>query len=168
MLVAVPVSRDDLWAMVCGTGFPHTAVEGFAANNELAATFGVELGEEIEMAALQMADVAGLVAGRTERLVLVVEVAASRIVASPDDMANGAVEVSNLAAADCRAFFTGRVDGAISKAVAGLDIDDAWELPSVQKLLADQPLEWHDISELDAWIGLPTVHLVVTPQEGAS
>jgi len=152
VLVALPVSRDNLWALVYDAHLPHATIAGFAANAELAAIFGVEVGEESEMAALQMADVAGLIAGRTERLVLVAEVPPSRIVAPADGDVSGAVVVSNLAAADCRAFFAGECDEVTAQAAKGLDVDDAWDLPSVQKLLADQPLEWHDISELETWL----------------
>jgi len=152
VLVAVPVSRDDLSALVYDARLRH-AVPGFAANADLAATFGVEPGEEAEMAALQMADVAGLVAGRAERLVVVADIPESRLLVSPDDAANGAVVVSNAAAGDCRAFFTGECDDETLRAAKDLDIDDAWDLLSVQKLLADQPLEWHDISELHVWLG---------------
>ena len=108
---------------------------GYAADGDLAEMFGVELGEDAETAAVQMADVHGLTLGHAERLVTV--------------RAGGTV----------LAFFTGPSDAAVVEAAQGMDVDDAWDLPAVQKLLADHPLEWHDISELDTWLETPTVDL---------
>jgi len=153
MLVAAPMTRDNLWALVYDKRAPHVQTAAFAPTPDLADTFGVEPGEEAELAALQMADVAGLMAGNLERLVVVAEVPSSRVVILQEDAANGAVLVSYLLMDECRAFFTGEFDAATAQAAAGLEIDDAWELPAVQKLLADHPLDWHDISELDAWLG---------------
>jgi len=149
------MTRDNLWALAFDGRAPHVHTAGYAPTAALAETFGVEPGEDAEMAALQMADVAGLTAGNPERLVVVAEVPAARVVAVDDDGADGAVMASNLSGEECRAFFTGDCDAATAQAAAGLEIDDAWELPAVQKLLADYPLEWHDISELDAWLGGP-------------
>jgi len=118
-LVAAAVTRDNLWDTTCG----------YAADEDIAEMFGVELGEDAETAAVQMADVHGLTLGHAERLVMV--------------WAGDAV----------LAFFTGPSDAAVIEAAKGLSVDDAWDLPVVQKLLADHPLEWHDISELDAWLG---------------
>jgi len=155
VLIAAPMTRDNLWALEFDGRAPHDATRGFAPTAELAETFGVELGEEAELAALQMADVAGLVAGNTERLLLVAEVPASRVIVAEEDAANGAVLASYLLKDECRAFFTGECDAATAQAAGGLTIDDAWELPAVQKLLADHPLDWHDISELGVWLGEP-------------
>jgi len=118
-LVAAAVTRDDLW----------DTTYSYAADEDMAEMFGVELGEDAETAAVQMADVRGLTLGHEERLVVV--------------RAGGTV----------LAFFTGPSDAAVVEAARGLSVDDAWELPAVQKLLADHPLEWHDISELDVWLG---------------
>ncbi|MCL2782791.1 MAG: hypothetical protein FWD80_02290 [Propionibacteriaceae bacterium] len=156
VLVAAPMTRDNLWALAFDGRAPHLQTRGFAPTDGLAQAFGVELGEEAELAALQMADVAGLAAGNIERLVIVAEVPSSRVVAdSQDEAADGAVLVSRLMRDECRAFFTGECDAAVAQAAEGLGIDAAWELPAVQKLLSDQPLGWHDISELDAWLGEP-------------
>lgn len=154
VMVAFPVSRDTLRGIVGDTWFrPDSA--GYAANAELAATFGVETGEETEAAALQMSDVAGLAAGHAARLVIVADVPASSVTASADEPGNGAVEHTAshpVYVQDCRAFFTGRCDAATAAAARGLSLDEAWELPGVQAMLADQPLAWHDISELADWI----------------
>ena len=155
VLVAVPVTHDNLWALEWDGRMPHAQVLGFAPNAELTATFGVEPGEEAEAAALQMADVAGLTAGRVERLVVVAEVPASRLSASPGEAANGAVVVDHLVKGDCQAFFTGDCDAQTAQAARGLSLDDAWELPGIQKMLASQPLAWHDVSELAEWLGDP-------------
>ena len=138
VLIAVAVKWDDLFGLARDGQIPYAGQLVFAANQDLADQFGVELGEDTETAALQMADVSGLVLGHAERLVLVAEV--------PEP--NGSPE---LPIGNCLAFFTGELATAIDDA-KGLCVDEAWDLPSVQKLLADQPLEWHDISELEAWL----------------
>ena len=152
--VMVPVTTDQLRAVACNARLGGTLV-GVAADEALAAEFGVEAGEEAEAAALQLADVLGLAAGRysatgevVRRQVLVAEVAASQLVAAGET----ATVMPPLALADVLSFFTGECDAALAAAVRKLPLDQAWPHPGVQDLLATAPLAWHDVAELDAWL----------------
>lgn len=152
MLIAAAVTWDELWGLTHEGAITHSDLFGFAADEALAELFDVELGEDAETAAVQMADVSGLTFGYAERRVLVAQ--APKLAYCPAATGNspGAVRVSPLLIENCLAFFTGPSDAAAIEAAKGLYTDEAWELPVVQKLLAEQPLEWHDISELDAWL----------------
>jgi len=152
VLIAAAVNWDDLWGLAQEGQIPCTDLLAFAANQDLADLFGVELGEDTETAALQMADVSGLAFGYAERAVLVAEVPASNCCPAWRGNPPGAVLTSLLPIGDCLAFFTGDTAATAIEDAKGLYADDAWDLPSVQKLLADQPLEWHDISELEPWL----------------
>jgi len=141
-LVMVPVSADQLAQLAAGQTLDGP-LPGIAATDELAATFGVEPGEAAEAAALQLAEVLGLTSVFTDTRQVVVAQLAGRPVAG--ESANGQVVLDRLAKTDILAFFTGPGDAGVAK---GLSLDDAWDLPGVQNLLAAEPLGWHDLSEL--------------------
>ncbi len=126
-------------------------LQGFTADAQLCATFDLESGsEEAEFAAFQVASVAALLSGDS-RLVLAARPRTTRP-SGCSDGANGAVELGELGLRDIDAYFSDDdcrdAVGEISRLVAGMGLDEAWELPSVQALLADHPLSWHDVSEL--------------------
>lgn len=126
----------------------------------LAGTFGLDDGEDVEAAALQLADVAGLanqpgILGPTgsepvfvRRLVVVASVPPDDVTSVADQAANGVVRLAKLATADIISIFTGECDQVVAKAAAEQDLDQAWELPEIQAMLANAPLSWHDRSEL--------------------
>jgi len=145
-IVMVPVSAEQLSRLAAGETLPG-AVLGIAPTAELAATFGVLPGEQAEAAALQLADVGGLTGAylKGSRQVVVASLV-GRPVAS--EVANGLVVLDCLPAGDVTAFFTGPGDATVAEQANGLSLDDAWELPGVQNLLAAEPLSWHDLSEL--------------------
>ena len=145
-IVMVPVSAEQLARLAAGEILSGPLM-GIAPTGELASTFGVEPGEQAEAAALQLADVLGLTGpylGGTRRVVVAQLVGRP----NPDDAANGLVVIDGLASGDVTAFFTGPGDPAAAGQAGGLNIDDAWEQPGVQNLLATEPLGWHDLSEL--------------------
>jgi len=144
-LVMVPLSEAQM-AVLAGGGALGTALLGIAANSALAATFGVEDGEQTEIAALQLADVAGLTGLETGTRIVVVAAVAARLV--PDEADNGLVIVDGLKPAQVQAFFTGPRDESVAQQAQGLSLDEAWSLPAVQELLGRHPLAWHDSTEL--------------------
>jgi len=141
----IPLSEAQL-AVLAGGGALGAALLGIAANSALAQTFGVEEGEQTEMAALQLADVAGLTGFEAGTRIVVVAAAMTQLV--PDEADNGLVIVDGLSPAQVQAFFTGHRDEAVSRQAQGLSLDEAWALPAVQELLGRHPLAWHDSTEL--------------------
>lgn len=155
-LVMIPVTASQLVAL--GRGVPLSGpLPAVAANAEVAETFGVEPGEDTEAAALQLADVCGLTGAYgtpdehspvATRQVVVANLAESQAVPVPSETANGVVALAGLGRDEVTAVFTGSCDVSVLVAAAGLDLDAAWQLPSVQAMLAQRPLSWHDRSEL--------------------
>ena len=155
-MVMVPVTIDDLRSLG-NDGRLDGALRGVAADDDLADEFGVEPGEEAEAAALQLADVLGLTLGKAvaaggvvRRQVLVADVPSAHTKQMSGSVA--AVE-SPIGVAQVVSFFTGECDAAVADEARGLDVDEAWELPAVRAMLAEQPLQWHDISELSVVAG---------------
>ena len=152
--VMVPVTTDELRGLAFDGRLGGTLV-GIAADEALAAEFGVAPGEEAEAAALQLADVLGLAAGRysvtgevVRRQVVVAEVAPGRLVSAGE-----AVTVTPpVPVADVLSFFTGECNAALAAAVRKLPLDQTWPHPRVQHLLATAPLAWHDVTELASWL----------------
>jgi len=144
-LVMVPLSEAQL-AVLAGGGVLGGALLGIAANSALAATFGVEPGEQTETAALQLADVAGLTGFEDGVRIVVVAMVAAQLV--PDEADNGLVIVDGLNSAQVQAFFTGPREEAAARQAQGLSLDEAWALTAVQDLLGRHPLAWHDATEL--------------------
>lgn len=159
-LVVVPVSPAQARRVADGETLPGP-VRAFAAGPALAATFGLgdPAGEEAELAALQVAGVAGL-ARHGVRLVLTAQVAPGAVQGvDPAEAANGGLLLRELPPGAVEAFFTDAVTprdvalaGAAAGAAAGCDVDAAWPLPAVAALLAQAPLGWHDVTELDGWL----------------
>jgi len=145
-LVMVPLDAGQLAAIAAG-GALDGPLRGIAADQTIADTFGVELGEPAEAAALQMADVLGVatVFGRGGRQVVVTEASYQPAPAADE---NGLVTVPSLNRAQVLAFFTGPADPEATRQASGLSLDDAWASPAIQHMLATQSLGWHDLTEL--------------------
>ena len=153
MPVFVPVSIEDLSVLAAEgrLGGDHEAV---TVTQELGETFSVELdSEEAQLAALQIAAVVAMARG-TRRVGLVG--APNREQLAPGgDTANGMVTVHGLVLRQITAFFDSApspLEEQLTKALVGADIDTAWEHGGVQELASDSPLQWHDISELSAYV----------------
>ena len=150
-MLMVPVTVDEL-ARLASDGRLDGQLCGVAADDALADEFGVEPGEEAEAAALQLADVLGLTMGKAladsgvaHRRVLVVDVPADHLTTGEGSVVGIQTPIQ---AADAVSFFVGQCDATTAEAARGLDVDEAWELPAVRAMLAEQPLQWHDVSEL--------------------
>jgi len=158
-LVMVPLKRDQLRALRDGGGLPGP-LPGVTPSAALAETFDLPLGkdtEDTEAAALQVADVYGLCAvydgpqpgqSLVWRCVVVASAPVADVTPVASDEANGRVQMDGLATLSVQSIFEGWCDDAVATAAKGLDIDSAWSLPSVQTMLAEAPLAWHDRSEL--------------------
>jgi len=150
-MVMAPATVDDLKCLADG-GRLDGQVLGVAADDALADEFGVEPGEEAEAAALQLADVLGLTLGKAladggvvHRQVLVIDVP----IASLAPRSGSVVAVQRpIQAADVVSIFVGDCDAVTAAGARGLDVDEAWERNDVRAVLAEQPLQWHDVSEL--------------------
>lgn len=148
-VVFLPVTAGQA-ARLLGETVLAGPLRGFTATEQLCATFGLpSAGEEADFAAFQVASVAALLTGEAP---LVLVAAPTRLeVGDEDERGNGAVEVDGLTLSAVGAFFTeGRAGESRSarRAAVGKGVDGAWDLPQVQTLLAEQPLVWHDVSEL--------------------
>jgi len=154
-LVMVPVDLAQAGQVAHGRALPGP-LRAFAANRALAQTFGLEDAtvDELEFAALQVAQVAGL-ARHGLRLVVTASVVPELVAGpDPDEADNGGVLLSQLPVEAVEAFFTdpAPLDPELVTGAQGLDVDAAWTLPGVAPLLAQAPLAWHDITELGEWL----------------
>ncbi|MFV0429582.1 MAG: DUF6912 family protein [Arachnia sp.] len=103
--------------------------------------------EDAEYAAMVLASVAAL-ARFGQRLVLVADVPAS-LVSPGSDVDNGECRVSGVPQTSIVAYYreAPEVDSAAAaQAASGRTIDDAWDAPEVQELLAEDLL-WNDVTE---------------------
>lgn len=149
MVAFVPVSVEVL------ADLPSTPLVGptpaFAVTTGLCDTFSLTPAddEEAERTALLLAGLSSVMAhGR--RLVLVVDARAS-------DLGGGLGEctLNGVNWKDVSAIFADapEADSAVteaSSAAAGLDLDDAWDVPTVQTLLSEHDLLWFGPEEVGA------------------
>ena len=154
-MVMIPVTIDNLSALA-NDGRLGGVLQGVAADDALAYEFEVAPGEETEAAALQLADVLGLTlgpatvsSGITRRQVLVCEVQAAYLTRVTGSIVEAQAP---LTMAQVLSFFTGECGAAVADAARGRAVDEAWDLPAVRAMLAEQPLEWHDVTELAHWL----------------
>lgn len=147
-LVFIPVAADELGAL---TGEPVLSDRSaHTVTPELLDELGYDASEseDAEYAALVLASVAGL-AAHGVRLVIVAEVDPS-LVSPGDDVANGQVRLTSVPQPSMTAWFSEEpgTDVADAAAIAkGMTIDQAWEQPQVQELLAEHDLLWNDVVE---------------------
>lgn len=104
--------------------------------------------EDAEGLSLQLASVWGL-SNFGVRRVIVAEVSPKQVAAG-EESHNGGVAVTDLRQSQITSFFTTITADAAdtAEAVRGLDIDQAWDLPPVQAMLAEGELLWHGAEEL--------------------
>lgn len=153
MLIFVPLSTSALadWARR-GVRAPveaHAATPSFLAAFDLAATDG----EDAERTALHVGALAALLSGGA-RLVAVAEAAQARDLG--DDV--GRVRVDSLPWASVTALFADEPAAAArvadaATALAGLDLEAAWDDEAAEALLDSADLLWHGPEEWQALIG---------------
>ena len=155
-VVLVPVSHDQLVDLRNG---PLTGpVTGFAVTAALRDTFGLDVAddEEADRTALLLAGLNALMAYGT-RLVVVVE---AEVVDDGDPL--GEVTVPRIVWKDVSAFFTDAPEArpaaaAAAQAVAGLDLDVAWDTDAAQALMAEHDLLWYGPEEVDPFLSASTL-----------
>ena len=154
-VVFLPVTGGQASRLVA-EGLLGGPLPGYSATADLCATFDLAPGgEDAEFAAFQVASVAALLAG-SSRLVLVAR-PRTALLNQAGEQGNGGVEIGALELHEVEAFFTDTepsVCRSASRGAAGHTIDEAWELPEVQAVLAEPPLSGHDVSELAAHLEL--------------
>lgn len=143
-LVFVPVAAAELAAWAESGTLPG-ARAGYAVTPALTEAFGVSDPEDAEYTALSVAGIAALLAhGR--RIVAVAEAATTP---TGDDF--GEVAISDLPWAAVTSLFGEDVDPApavaVARAVEGMTLAEAWDLPAVGSLLADTDLLWYGPAE---------------------
>lgn len=145
-IVFIPTNASGARRLMTG---PTTEVRAFAVTPQLRAVLeGGDEDEEVERAAMVIASVWGL-AHLGRRLVLVAHVPASTMTPS-DEVDNGGVVLSKLDPRQVTAWFADEDDSVSRQAaehVAGMVVDDAWNDVSVQSLLLEHEMSWHDITE---------------------
>lgn len=149
-LVCVPVSPQEA-ALVAGGQTVPGPLQVFTVTQELLDTFGLQSDdqEEAEFAALL---IAGLWSLREygQRLVLTAMVPTGHLHEGPEK-ANGGRLLSELPATSVEAWFSDEAGAPamqVSTAIAGLDLDQAWDNDEVHALHAHHDLLWHSVVEL--------------------
>jgi hypothetical protein len=146
-VVIVPLSHLELADL---RRVPLTTVTGFAVTPALRDTFGLSEAddEEADRTALLLAGLSSL-QSHGKRLAVVAEVAA---VDEGDPF--GEVAVRELRLQDVSAVFADAPEAGqsvvrVAAAVAGKDLDDAWDAPEAQALMAEHDLLWYGPEEID-------------------
>ena len=151
-LTFVPVARAEAVAFAAGEALDVPRA-GFAATKALyeALEYTPDQDEEAEHAAMLLASVWAL-AEHGERLVLVAELPDTSLGAGEGvDLHNGSVTVRTLPAGAVVAWYAdaaGTPTVQAAEAASGQVLDDAWDAPAVQRLLAEHELLWHGVEEL--------------------
>lgn len=145
-IVFIPTNAAGARRTITG---PSTQVRAFTVTPQLRSVLeGGDDDEEVERAAMVIASVWGL-AHLGRRLVLVAHVGADTMSPS-DEVANGGVVLARLDPRQVTAWFADEDDSVTRSAaekVAGMVVDDAWNDVSVQSLLLEHEMSWHDITE---------------------
>lgn len=146
-LVFIPADAGGARKLVSDGG---SDVQGFAVTPELRSILDLGRGgeEKAERAAMVIGSVWGL-ARFGRRLVLVAQVPDSQL-GDNYEVDNGGVTIARLEPSRITAWFADeddRVSAAAAGQIAGMIIDDAWNDVSVQSLLAEHEMSWHDITE---------------------
>jgi hypothetical protein len=155
-VVLVPVSRDQLDSLreepLAGP------VTGFTVTAALRDTFGLSAAddEEADRTALLLAGLRSLMSNG-KRVVLVVD-------ASPVDDGDplGEVTLPGISWKDVSAFFADASEAALlaaatARAVAGLDLDVAWDTDAAQALMGEHDLLWYGPEEVGAFLSTWTL-----------
>lgn len=147
-LVFIPVAAEEL-DVLAGTSVV-TDRPAYTVTPELLTELGYDSAdtEDAEYAAMVLASVAGLARHGT-RLVVVAEVDDS-LVRPGEDPANGQILLTGCPPSAMTAWFADEPGVDVSAAAAasrGRSIDEAWDCPEVQELLAHHDLLWNDVVE---------------------
>lgn len=147
VMVCIPVKPGEVNELLSSGGW-HQPRQAFSPNAALRESFEVADPEEAEYAALLMASL-WCFTHQMRPLVLVAQVPAS-VVAPGAEIANGGIQLAGLVASQVESFFAAADDSPVAglqARLANLDLDQAWEDEDFQRLILDQPMLWHDISE---------------------
>ncbi len=154
-VVLVPISHEKLTELrdTRITGRVMGPVTGFAVTAALRDTFGLAVAddEEADRTALLLAGLKSLMS-YGKRLVVVVDASAA-----DDGDPLGEVTVPGISLHDMTAFFADAPEAApavsaAARAVAGLDLDAAWDTVEAQALMTEHDLLWYGPEELDAFL----------------
>ncbi|AXE38627.1 DUF6912 family protein [Acidipropionibacterium virtanenii] len=146
-LVFIPADASGARKLVEDGG---SDVQGFAVTPELRSILDLGAGgeEEAERAAMVIGSIWGL-ARFGRRLVLVAHLPEAEL-GENYEVDNGGVSIARLQPSRITAWFADeddRVSEPAAGQIAGMVIDDAWNDVSVQSLLAEHEMSWHDITE---------------------
>lgn len=150
VLVCVPVSLAQAGLVAAGQTIPGP-LQVFTVTDELLDSFGLTPADD-EQADYAVLLLAGLWALREHgaRLILTAMVDPTRLAAGAET-ANGGRLLAELPAARVEAWFDDEdpaVVAPVAAAIAGLDLDQAWEQADVIDLHANHALLWHSVVEL--------------------
>ncbi len=144
-IVFIPTNAQRAHQLVAA---PRERVTAFTVTEELQSILDVTDPEETEHAAMVIGSVWGLThTGR--RLVLVAHVRPEQITGH-EEVDNGGVTLTGLEPSQITAWFADDDDAysrAAAAAVNGMTIDDAWNDVTIQTLIGEHELSWHDVTE---------------------
>ncbi len=149
-LVFVPTSKQRAVQALEDSSWPGP-VEAHTVTDELMSALGytdAQL-EHAEYAALLLASVAGLT--RFGRRFVVVADVDEKTIAAGRSAVDGEITLSQLDPRSMVAFFLDedpQLSSAVADAVAGMQLDEAWEHPAVKRLVWSCDLMWHAAEEL--------------------
>jgi hypothetical protein len=144
-LVFIPVASDELDVLVGAVPISNRRAYTVTADLLDELEYTSDMAEDAEYAALVLASVAGLIEFG-ERVVVVAEVDQG-LVEPGEDSANGECVLTSCPASAMTAWFVDAPGVDLPQVRKGAGIDEAWELPEVQALLAEHDLLWNDVAE---------------------
>lgn len=144
-LVCIPIAETELDMLVGKTAVVNR--KAFTVTDDLLAEleYTPDMREDAEYAALVLASISGLIEyGR--RTVVVAEVP-KELIQPGEDSANGECLLVSCPVDAMTAWFVDAPGVAVPKVRSAASIDEAWDLPEVQQLLAEHDLLWNDVAE---------------------
>lgn len=144
-LVFIPVASDELDVLVGRV--PVENRRAYTVTPDLLEELGytADMAEDAEYAALVLASIAGLVEFG-ERVVVVAEVDPA-LVEPGEDSPNGECLLTRCPPESMTAWFVDAPGVDLPEVRKGAGIDEAWDMPEVQELLAEHDLLWNDVAE---------------------
>ena len=144
-LVFIPISSEELDVLTGRIPVEHRRAYTVTPDLLRELDYTADMAEEAESAALVLASIAGLTE-YGERCVVVAEVDPT-LVEPGEGSLNGECLLTRCPHTAMTAWFVDAPGVRTPMVRKGASIDEAWDMPEVQELLAEHDLLWNDVSE---------------------